>query len=235
MKNITNAQELGKHIAEKLGLTFEAKSYAELKAFVEEVAPAICGSRGGYEDDSPLPHWQILADKQTLARILQHCGNKKFFGETAFYGEDPEQDSDSLGDMADEGEIVADLEPVAPTADFLEELRAFSEESGTAFSFKLYNLYPLCEYFERRLGGSANEIVWRIEKGALSTDGQEIVVFDENDGELLLAQSCWLAETEAEELGKYGLRVALEISDVPAVLTLRDCGASVGLRLKYGK
>lgn len=247
MKKITNAQELSARIAEKLGLSFEAKNYIDLAKFVEEVTPAIgedfiWGKTSfddfwrGFEDDSPIPFWQIIADKQTLARIMKRFGSAGVFGDTTFYANDYETESESLDDMPDEGEIVADIEPLGDTADLLEQLCAFSEESHSTFFFKLYNLYPFYEHFTAKLGKRANEIVWRVENGKISTDGQEIVVTDGADGEYLLIECWWLDALEPEKLEQYGLRVVLETTDdAPAAWKLLDCGLSAGLRIKYGK
>lgn len=245
MKTVTSAKELSSRIAEKLGLSYEAETYEDLARFVEEVVPAIgeefAGGRPSFEDfwipfndDSPLPFWQITADKQTISCILQNFSHKDAFDAVAFYA--GESDSEDLGDLPDEGEIVADLCPNGRTADVLKWLRAFSEEHSLSFSFRFYNLYPLCSHFEKKLGQDANEIVWRIENGKISTDGQEIVVTDGAEGDLFLVQCWWLKDLELEALKEYGLRVALETADdAPKTWKMLDCGMSDGLRIKYGK
>lgn len=246
MKNITNAAQLSTRIAEKLGLSFEAKTYEELAKFVEEAVPAIdeefVGGRPSFDDfwtpfndDSPIPYWQIVADKKTLCRIMETFGRKDAFGGVTYYADDYETESDALDDMPEEGEVIADIEPNGSTADVLEGLRALSEE-GLSLSFKLYNLYPLYEHFTAELGGEANEIVWRIDSGKISTDGQEIVVTDGAEGDLFLAQCWWLSGLEPETLEKYGLRISLETADgASKPWKMLDCGVSTGLRLKYGK
>lgn len=247
MKNITSAKELGNRIAGKLGLTFEGETYDDLAKFVEEITPAIDEEFiwnkvsfedfwRGFEDGSPSPFWQIIADKATLARIMAQADLKEAFGETVCYVDDFEGESEDLDALPEGEEIVADVEPLGSTVGVLERLLHFSRESGTAFSFKLYNLYPFCDHFIAKLGNAANEIVWRIEKGEITTDGQEILVFDGADGEYLLIGCWWLKFVWEEGLEKYGLRVALETADdAPASWKMRDCGLSEGLRIKYGK
>ncbi len=247
MKNITNAQKLSAHIAAKLGLSFEAKNYTELAAFLEEVTPAIDEEfvRGaasfedflrGFEDDSPQPYWKIITDKETLKRLLEEFEGQGVFGEVTFYSQEYEVDGDCLEDMPEDGMVVADIEPKGNTADLLPKLRTFSEVTDTAFYFELYNLYPLYEHFTAKLGEDANAILWRIGCGKISTDGGEVVVCDEAEGEYLLLGAWWLKDLEPEELERYGLRVSLRTSqDAPKAWKLRDCGLSEGLRIKYGK
>lgn len=247
MKKITSAKELSSRIAEKLGLAFEAKNYDELAKFVEEVTPAIdeefiWGKTSfedfwrGFEDDSPIPFWQIIADKKTIGLIMNGFDRRDALGDTTYYADDYKTESESLDDMPEEGEVVADVEPYGSVFEVLEALRAFSEAHSLSFSFKLYNLYPLYEHFSAKLGKDANEIVWHIENGTISTDGKEIVVSDGVNGALFLVQCWWLNGLELEELEKYGLRVALETSDdASATWKMLDCGVTTGLRIKYGK
>ena len=247
MKNITSAKELGNRIAEKLGLSFEGETYEDLATFVEEIVPAIdedfiWGKTSfedfwrGFEDDSPIPFWQIIADKKTLRCLMEKFGHKDAFGDITYYANDYETESEGLDDMPEEGEVIADIEPNGSNIDVLEWLQAFSKEHSLSFSFKLYNLYPLYEHFTKLLGNNANEIVWHIENGKILTDGQEIVVIDGAEGDLFLVQCWWLSGFELEMLEKYGLRVALEITDeAPKSWKMLDCGISTGLRIKYGK
>lgn len=247
MKTITSAKELGTRIAEKLGLCFEANTYQGLADFVEEVVPAIgeefVGGKTSFDDfwvpfsdDSPIPFWQIAADKKTLRCIMEKFGHKDTFGDVTYFADDFETESEDLGGMPEEGEVIADIEPNGSAADALEWLQAFSKANSLTFSFKLYNLYPLYEHFTAKLGQDANEIVWRIENGKISGNGQEVVVFDGAEGDLLLAQCRWLSGLEPEKMEKYGLRILLETSEeAPMSWKLRDCGLSTGLRLKYGK
>lgn len=247
MKTTTNAKELGSRIAEKLGLSFEAESYEDLARFVEEVTPAIdeefVGGKPSFDDfwipfsdDSPLPFWQIAADKKTIRFIMEKFGCRDAFGYITYYADDYETESENLDDMPEEGEVIADIEALGNTADVLEGLRFFSEEHGLSCSFTLYNLYPLCEHFAAKFGPDANEIVWRIENGKISTDGQEIVVIDGAEGDLFLVQCRWLNELGLEKPEKYGLRVVLETTDdASKTWKMLDCGLSVGLRIKYGK
>lgn len=247
MKNITTAKELGNRIAAKLGLSFEAKTYADLAKFVEEVVPAIDEEfvdgrtsfddfRIPFHDDSPIPFWQIVADKKTLRSIMEKFDDRGIFGDITYYADDYRKESARLDAMPEEGEVVADIEPNGNTIDALEGLRAFSEETGLMFSFRLYNLYPLYEQFTHRLGRDANEITWRIENGKISTDGQEVVVYDGAEGDLFLVECWWLNGIEPEKLEKYGLRIVLETSDeAPMSWKMLDCGMTAGLRIKYGK
>ena len=242
MKNITSAKELGNRIAEKLGLSFEAKTYSDLAKFIEEIVPAIdeefVGGRSSFDDfripfndDSPVPFWQIIADKKTIRCIMEKFGHKDAFGDITYFADDYNTESGDLDDMPEEGKVIADIEPYGSAADVLEWLQDFSEEHSLSFSFMLYNLYPLYEYFN-----DANEIVWRIDGGKISTDGQEVVVTDDAEGDLLLVQCWWLSSLEPEKMEKYGLRVALEIADdAPKSWKMLDCGISTGLRIKYGK
>ncbi len=247
MKNITSAKELGNRIAEKLGLSFEVETYEELAEFVEEVTPAIdeefIGGKTSFEDfwrrfedDSPLPYWQIVTDKKTLADIMREFQKQNLFGEVSYWSQELDMDSEDLDEMPEDGMIVADIEPNSDTAEFIEKLRVFSEANDAALYFKLYNLYPFYEHFTKLLGNNANEIVWHIENGKILTDGQEIVVIDGAEGDLFLVQCWWLSGFELEMLEKYGLRVALEITDeAPKSWKMLDCGMSIGLRIKYGK
>lgn len=247
MKNITNAKELGNRLAEKLGLSFEANTYDDLAKFVEEVTPAIdekfVDGRPTFDDfwipfndDSPLPFWQIIADKETVRCIMEKFGHKDAFGDITYFSDDYNTESENLDDMPEEGEVIADIEPNGSTVDVLEQLQAFSEEHNLSFSFKLFNLYPLYEHFTNLLGNDANEIIWHIENGRISTDGKEVIVTDNAEGDLFLVQCWWLSGLEPEKLEKYGLRISLETADdAPKSWKMLDCGMSIGLRIKYGQ
>lgn len=254
MKNTTNAKELSRLLSEKTGLTFEAENYHDLAKFVEEIVPAISKKDifGNSPYDCPtysfesldmyfdfsnhFPFWTITADKKTLTAIWNLFAPQDVFQETTFYyNDDADSESDHFDDMPDEGEIYAHIDyPQGDIIEVLEQLRAFSAESNTSFSFGCYNLYPYDDLWDL-FGDDGNGIVWRIENGNITTDGQEIVILNDTKGFQLLIQCWWLDMIEVEKLEKYGVRVMLETAeDAPKTWQLRECGITTGLRIEYG-